>query len=499
MAGARADELAYLSIRELSGLIHAKKLSPLELVEAALERVHALNPAINAFVYLNEDFAVQQAKEAEAVIQRGEDVGPLFGLPTAIKDLTASRPGWQGTLGGIPALRSYVIDSYCNFAERMERAGAIPLGKTNSPTMGFRGICDNYLFGPTRNPFDLARNSGGSSGGSGAAVASGLVPFAEGTDGGGSIRIPAAWCGTFGFKGTSGRVARLARPSAFSQSSLFTFEGCLTRSVEDTAFVMDALCGPDPRDPYSLTDTVDWLGSMAGSVRGLRIAYSPDLGVFPVDPRVREVVDEAVKAFEEGGAVVEEVKLDLHRSAEELGDLWCRLMVPTSIVRIESLKRAGIDLRRDFPDDLPPELTYWMDVVNAQTLMDGVADQAMRTEVYDAISHVFEDHDLLLAPTLICPPIENGGDGNTLGPAEVNGVPLNRLIGWCPTFLFNFTGHPAASVPAGMVEGKWPAGLQIIGDRFQDADVMQASAFFEAARHWKQTYERVQVELTSAS
>jgi amidase/aspartyl-tRNA(Asn)/glutamyl-tRNA(Gln) amidotransferase subunit A len=492
MAGSTSDELAYLSIRELSGLIHSRQVSPVEAVEASFGRIRARNGGLNAFVYLNEEYALSEARAAEARLLRRDDAGPLTGIPTAIKDLTDSRPGWTGTLGGIPALKSYVIDAYCSFAERMERAGAIALGKTNSPTMGFRGICDNYLFGPTRNPFDPARNSGGSSGGSAAAVAAGLVPFAEGTDGGGSIRIPAAWCGVFGFKGTSGRVSRLSRPSAFSLSGLFTFEGCLTRSVEDTALVMEALCGPDDRDPYSLPDRVDWLGSLNGGVDGLRIAYSPDLGVFPVEGRVRETVERAAKAFEGGGAVVEEVSLDLHRSAEELGDLWCRLMVPTSIVRIEKLKAAGIDLRRDYPDDLAPELTYWMDVVAGASIMDAVADSEVRTEVYDAVEGAMAGYDLLLAPTLACLPVENGTDGNTLGPAEINGVPLNRLIGFCPTFFFNFTGHPAASVPAGLVEDKWPVGLQIVGRRFRDADVMRASAWFEAARPWRDTYKLIE-------
>jgi amidase/aspartyl-tRNA(Asn)/glutamyl-tRNA(Gln) amidotransferase subunit A len=492
MASTTHDELAYLSIRELSGLIHSRQLSPVEAVEASLGRIRARNESLNAFVYLNEEYALDAARAAEARLLAGDDAGPLMGVPTAIKDLNDSRPGWKGTLGGIPALKSYVIDAYCSFAERMEKAGAIALGKTNSPTMGFRGICDNYLFGPTRNPFDLTRNSGGSSGGSAAAVADGMVPFGEGTDGGGSIRIPAAWCGVFGFKGTSGRVSRLSRPSAFSLSPLFTFEGCLTRSVEDTAFVMEALCGPDDRDPYSLPDRVDWLGSLQGGVRGLRIAYSPDLGVFPVEPRVRETVERAARAFEEGGAVVEDVKLDLHRSAEELGDLWCRLMIPTSIVRVEKLKSAGIDLRRDYPADLAPEITYWMDIVEGQTIMDAVADGEARTEVYDAVQGAMAGYDLLLAPTLACLPVENGTDGNTLGPAEINGVPVNRLIGFCPTFFFNFTGHPAASVPAGLVEGKWPVGLQIIGRRFADADVMRASAWYGEARPWRETYRQVE-------
>jgi len=498
MAAIDAGELAYLSIRELARLVQSRQVSPVELVEASLARIGSQNAKINAFVYLNPDYALGQAKVAEAALLRGESAGPLAGLPTAIKDLGDSRPGWKGTLGGIPALRDHVIDSYCNFAERMEKAGAIPVGKTNSPTMGFRGTCDNYLYGPTHNPFDLTKNSGGSSGGSAAAVAAGFVPFAEGTDGGGSIRIPAAWCGLFGFKGTSGRVARLSRPSAFGASSLFTFEGCLTRSVEDTAFVMDALCGPDARDPHSLPDTVPWLESMTGSVKGLRVAYSPDLGVFPVDSRVEHAVRNAVKAFEDGGAVVEEVAMQSQHSALELGDLWCRLMVPSSIVRVENLRRAGIDLRKDHPNDLAPEIVYWMDRVNVQTVVEAERDREMRTTVFDAVQQVFEDHDLLLSPTLACLPVDNGTDGNTLGPAEINGEPINRLIGWCLTFPLNFTGHPAASVPVGLVEDRWPVGLQIIGKRYDDAAVMRASAFFESVRPWQQDYRRVQEELAAA-
>ena len=488
MTKSHGDELAYLSIAELAAEIRSRRLSPVELVDATYDRLRARNPGLNAFVYLNEDYARQRARELETALAHGEDIGPLQGLPTAIKDLSDSRPGWKGTLGGIRALKDHVIDSYCTFAQRMERAGAIPLGKTNSPTFGFRGTCDNYLFGPTRNPFDLTKNSGGSSGGSAAAVADGLVPFAEGTDGGGSIRIPAAWTNLYGFKGTSGRVARLQRPQAFSLTGLYTFEGCLTRSVEDTAYVMQALCGPDERDPNSLTETVSWLDALHGSVKGWRIAYSPDLGVFPVDSRVRQLVGEAARAFEDAGAHVEEVSIDLHRSALALGDLWCRLMMPSNLLQVERLKRNGIDLLGEHRADLPPEFIYYAEHGQTQSLVDLADDQAIRTEVFDAIQPVFENHDLLLAPTLICPPVDNATDGNTLGPESVNGEAINRSIGCCPTFLFNFTGHPAASVPAGLIEGKWPVGLQIIGRRFADGDVIAASAAYEAARPWRQNY-----------
>jgi amidase/aspartyl-tRNA(Asn)/glutamyl-tRNA(Gln) amidotransferase subunit A len=459
-----------------------------ELVDATLERIHQRNGSITAFVTFEEEYARAQAKEIERRLLAGEDTEPLMGIPTAIKDLGESRPGWRGTLGGIRALKDHVVEGYCKFSESMETCGAIPVGKTNSPTFGFRGTCDNYLWGPTRNPFDLTKNSGGSSGGSAAAVADGLVPFAEGTDGGGSIRIPAAWTNLYGFKGTMGRLARLSRPSVFSATTLFTFEGALSRGVEDTALVMEAMSGHDPRDPMSLADHVDWQGALNGSVQGWKVAYSPDFGVFPVDARVKALCREAAQAFEAAGAHVEEVKVPLDASVEALGDLWCRLQIPGSIVQIERLRQRGIDLMGEHRADLPPELVYWAEYVLGQNVNDVAADNELRTRVYDAVQSVFETHDLLLTPTLACPPVDNATDGNTMGPGQIDGVPLNRLIGWCLTFFLNFTGHPAASVPAGLIDGRLPTGLQIIGRKFADADVITASAVYEQVRPWKQHY-----------
>lgn len=180
----------------------------------------------------------------------GDEVGPLHGVPTAMKDLFDFKPGWPTTFGGVRAFENFVADFYCAWAERMEAAGAIIMGKTNSPVMGFRGTCDNYMFGPTRNPFDLSRNSGGSSGGSAAAVADGLLPIAEGTDGGGSVRIPASWCGVYGFKQSYGRVPYTGRPNAFGSIFPFIFEGIISRTVEDAALGLNALSGYDPRDPF---------------------------------------------------------------------------------------------------------------------------------------------------------------------------------------------------------------------------------------------------------
>ena len=317
-----------------------------------------------------------------------------------MKDLFDFKPGWPVTFGGVRALKDLVIDAYCTYAERVEKAGAILIGKTNSPILGFRGVTDNYLFGPTANPFDTAYNPGGSSGGSAAAVADGLVPFAEGSDGGGSIRIPAAWTGVYGYKASFGRVPMVMRPDAWAGSDPYIYEGPLTRTVEDAALVMNALAGYDARDPYSLDEDVDFLPATRRSIKGMRIAYSPDLDVFPVDPRIAKVVGEAVEAFKEAGAHVEEVKLGLKRDQRELSDLWCRLIIPLSIVAFERMRKSGFDLLGDHRDDFPPEFLYWVDKYKDKTVLEHIADQEMRTEVYDALQGVFADHDVLVCPTL---------------------------------------------------------------------------------------------------
>ena len=418
----------------------------------------------------------------------GEELGPLHGVPTALKDLFDFRPGWPATLGGVRALGDFKPDWWCAFAERVEKAGAVLVGKTNSPTMGFRGTCDNYLFGPARNPFDVGRNSGGSSGGSAGAVADGLLPFAEGTDGGGSIRIPASWCGVYGYKQSFGRVPQVIRPNAFGHDAPFTFEGPITRTVEDAALVLNAIAGHDPRDPYSIDDPQDFVAATRRSVCGMKIAWSPDLDVFPVEPAVAEVVAEAVRAFRDAGAVVEEVKLGIGRSQRELSDLWCRMIIPMNLRTFAAFKAAGTDLLGEHRRDFPPQYLDWLAKGERLSVSDFYADQEMRSEVYDAVQGVLDRHDLLVSPTLACLAVPNRADGNTVGPSRVNGEEVNELIGWCLTYPINFTGHPAASIPAGLAEGGLPVGMQIVGRRWADADVLAASAAFERVRPWRDSY-----------
>ena len=484
---ASGEEIAWMSAAELGRRIRRRELSAMEVLEATIQRIEERNPSLNAFVYKGFDDARKAAAAADEAVRSGREVGALHGVPVAIKDLFDFKPGWPATFGGIRALANNVVDFHCMFAERMERAGAVVVGKTNSPTMGLRGTCDNYLFGPSRNPFDTSRNTGGSSGGSAAAVADGLVPLAEGTDGGGSIRIPAAWCGVYGYKASFGRVPLTGRPNAFQGITPFIFEGPIARTVEDAAVSLDVLAGPDPRDPLCLLDKPDFAPAVARSIKGWKIAYSPDFDVFPVEQAVASTVLGALPAFEEAGASVEQVRVGITRHQSELSDLWTRLIMPLNVGGIETLKAAGVDLLKDHPGDLPPQYRRWLEVGYGLSVTDVWADQVVRSEVNDAIQSVLDRYELLVTPTLACMPVKNADDGNTVGPDEVDGVEVDPLIGWCLTYFMNFSGHPAASIPAGLHDGL-PVGLQIIGRRGADEDVLAASAAFERVKPWQDTY-----------
>ncbi len=484
-----ADELAYATATDVAGRIRRRELSPVEAVEAAIERIEARNPSLNAVVFKGYDDARARAKQAEAALMQGGELGLLHGVPTLMKDLFDFKPGFTSTFGGIRAFKDLVIDAYCGWAWRVEQAGGIIVGKTNSPVMGFRGIADNPLFGPTSTPFDLARNSGGSSGGSAAAVADGMVTFAEGTDGGGSIRIPASFCGVYGYKPAFGRVPFLVRPNGFGSTDPFLYEGPITRTVEDAALVTTAISGHDPRDPFTVDEQPDFTADVRRSIRGMRIAYSPDLGVYPVDPRVAAVVADAVQAFREAGAIVEEVELEIPYDQKQLSDLWCRMIMAINVAGLASFQAMGVDLMNDHEGDLPPLYKMWAERCWNDTTRDRIRDMEMRTGVLDAVNRVFETHDLLVSPTLACLPPLNATNGDTIGPTEINGVEVDPLIGWCMTYFFNYMANPAASIPAGFADGL-PVGMQIVGRRWADGDVFAASAAFERLRPWAASYER---------
>jgi len=481
-------EVAYRSATDLAADMKARRLSPVEVMTETIRLVEEREPSLNAIVYRGFDEAMESARSAEAAIAGGEDGGPLRGVPVVMKDLFDFKPGWPATFGGIRAMADFSIDGYCVWAERMEAAGAIIIGKGNSPSLGFRGACDNYLFGATSNPFDTTKNTGGSSGGPAAVVADGLVPIAEGTDGGGSIRIPAAWCGLVGYQPSAGRVPAVVRPNAFSVVNPFIYEGPITRTVGDAALAMSALAGPHPGDPFCALDRPDFMGSIDLGIAGRKIAFSPDLGVYPVHPEVATAVEEALAAFEEAGAEVVEVDIDLSLDQRDLADLWCRLIMPLSLDAFSNLAAGGLDILGEHRDDLPPEFLRWADHVAGMTAMEYFDDNSTRSVVFDALQAVMGEHDLLVSPTLACMPVDNLTNGETRGPTEIEGVEVDPLIGWCMTYFTNFTGYPAVSVPAGL-SGGLPVGLQIIGRRAADVEVLAAAAAFERARPWDHIYE----------
>ena len=484
-----AEEIDRLSASETAALVSDGSLSPVEVTRAAIARIERRNPSLNAVIYTDFEAALGQARSLEQAIRRGEPAGPLAGVPMLVKDTSHHRAGWPSTLGGIPALKDNRAKSSSATVERLERSGAILLGKSNAPLLGFRGTTDNPLFGPTRNPFDTARNSGGSSGGSAAAVADGIVPAASATDGGGSIRIPASWCGLVGFQASFGSVPMVLRPDAFSAIAPFLYNGVVTRTVGDTALCLAALQGHDPRDPLFGGRSIDLLGALEQPIEGLRIGVTADFGIFPVESGVRDKVLASAARFAQAGARVEPLEIDLPADQRSLSDLWCRMVSSNSVAAFRELEAAGIDLMSDHRGELPEPLVHWAEIAARMTLPELQQDQILRSAVLDRFLEAFERHDLIVAPTTACTAVSNAETiGETLGPSAIEGSEVDPLIGWCLTYLTNLTGHPSVSLPAGLLDGL-PVGLMIIGPRNSDDVVMAVAAAFERLRPWSEIYE----------
>lgn len=463
-----ADErLAWMPATELAALIRKKKVSPVEVVDAVLARIGRVNPKLNAFVTLTDEQARREAKAAERALGRkGAKLGPLHGVPFSVKDLVVTK-GVRTTFG-TPLYRDNVPAEDAPMVERMKRAGAILLGKTNTPTFGWIGATHNLLFGITRNPWNLERTPGGSSGGASAAAAAGLGPLHVGTDGGGSIRIPASCTGIFGLKPSFGRIPTYPASGAWSLSHI----GPMTRTVADAALALQVCAGPDERDQSSLPGApVDYVKALRGSLKGLRVAYSDDLGFAEaVDPGVRAVCAKAARAFGELGCRVEAVRPRWPSPRECWEDIFCGGIATRMAPYLD--RRAEIDpgLYRIIETTLrnPPTkyVQAWFD----------------RLAWWQHPRAFFERYDLLVTPTIACPPFKVGLDN----PAEIAGTPVSPY-GWIPfTFPFNMTGQPAASVPCGFSQDGLPIGLQIVGRRFDDAGVLRAAAGFERVRPWAQ-------------
>ncbi|HLW61702.1 MAG TPA: amidase [bacterium] len=460
--------LCYTPATELAGAIKNKKLSPVEVVDAVLARIDRLNPALNAFCTVTADAARTAAKDAEAAVMRGDRLGILHGVPVSIKDLIMTK-GVRTTWGS-KMFEHYVPEEDAPVVERLRQAGAIGLGKTNTPEFGFKGVTDNPVFGPSRNPWSLGHTPGGSSGGGAAAVAAGLGPLSVGTDGGGSIRIPCSCCGIFGLKPTLGLVA--AAPTYGGLETL-SHTGPMTRTVRDAALMLNAITGPDPRDLSSLpADGTDYLAELDRGVSGLRLAWTPDWGYAPVDPEVRRIAEAGVKHFADAGCRVDAATPGFP-SPEGAFDV----LFSASIAA-----RLG-DKLTEWGDRFDPGLVTMINRGMRWTAVDFINAANCRRTLGESFRRCFARYDLVLTPTLAAPPLPVGVNLYE----EIGGRKV-ALTGWFAfTYPINMTGFPAATVPCGRTSEGLPVGLQIIGPRLADALVLRAAAAFEAAAPWAVT------------
>jgi len=407
-----------------------------------------------------------EAKEAEAAVMSGEELGPLHGVPFAVKDITVTK-GVRTTMGS-RLMENFIPDEDAVHVARLKKAGAIMLGKTNTPEFGAFAMTDNTVFGATRNPWNLERTPGGSSGGSTAAVAAGLGPLATGNDGGGSIRIPASCCGVFGIKPQYGRVPNYP---FFRMYESRVHEGAITRTVRDAALMLDIIAGPHWGDRHSLPKpAVKFIDSLIGGVKGLKVAWSPNLGYAKVSQQVLAICEKAAQKFSEMGAEVAEANPD----CGSVEDVHAKIAGAEVIALLSSLGPLT-----EIKDKLYPALAERVTSMQNLTLLDYFEATFERQELSAKIGKFFQKYDLLLTPTIGVPAWPIGLSSVT----EVDGKPVS-WYGWNLNILFNQTGQPAASIPAGQTEDGLPVGLQIVGPQHDEAVVFRAAAAFEEASPW---------------
>lgn len=488
-----SERICFTPTTVLAQRIRDGDLSPVEVVETFLARIEERDDDLNAFLTLMPDHAREAAKEAERAVERGDDLGPLHGIPFAIKDRQKLED--VRFTDGFLAFEDQIAEETDPEVQAFLDAGAIPIGKTNTPEGGYMGKTDNLIVGPTSTPFDLdedgdlERNSGGSSGGSATAVADGLLPFATGTDGAGSIRIPASFTGTYGL------FPRIDDPGEFGTGDTYFQPSVSTRTVADTALTMSVMQEDDE-------NATEYRAALEDDVDGLSIAYDPNLGIYPLDDRVRAVVDEGVETITEEGATVEPVEVDLGQSYDEFMEaVW--IVWTTSYAELAETfaEEEGVDALGEERDLFPDALVEIIET--GQTYLDDdgeLLDEPLTTTIearsraYAGIQAVLGEYDLLATSTLSVPPVPN----DELGPAEIDdgvewtqdldGNAINPIIGWLITTVCNMTGHPAASVPAGLTDQGAPVGMQLVGPSHDDRTIVAASAAYERVNSWHDAY-----------
>ena len=458
-----SDDLAYLPVRDVIAAYRRKTTSPVEVVKAVLDRIERYNGIVNAYCHLDAETVLRHARESEARWAKGEPKGALDGVPVGIKDniLVAGMPARFGSRLTANAPATTDAPSVA----RLRENGALILGKTAMPEFGWKPVGDSPLTGITRNPWDTRKTPGGSSSGGAAAVVLGMGSIQIGTDGGGSIRIPAAFTGCYGIKPTRARVP------AWPPSPLGTLGhvGSLTQNVADAALVMSVIAASDSRDVYSwIAPGDDFQSGLEAGVRDLRIAYSPRLGYAKrVDPEVESAVAKAAQSFGELGATIEQADPELGGDPASIwSTLWWACAATT-------LQPFGERVRTEADPELVKRARQGLET----SAVDAIEMQMKRAEVSAAFARFFERYDLLVTPALPLPAFEAG---HFVPPSGDWG---REWIDWAPfSYPFNLTQQPAASIPCGLTQAGLPIGLQIVGAVGRDALVLRASRAFETAR-----------------
>jgi amidase len=462
-AEAPAESICFLSTVEMARLIRTRKLSAREALAAHLKQIERVNPKVNAIVTLVPEMAMDAAARADEMQAHKARLGLLHGLPVAHKDLRETR-GIRTTFGS-PLYKDYIPTDDDIVVERLRRAGAITVGKTNTPEFGAGSQTFNTVFGATHNPYDLTRTCGGSSGGAAVALACGLMPVADGSDTGGSLRNPAAFCNVVGFRPSIGRVPN--PKAAFAWSTLST-SGCLGRSVADLAFVLSTLAGPDPRAPLSVNEPGDlFVRPLDRDFKGVRVAWFKDLGGVPFDARVRTVVDTHRTTFESLGCIVEQAEPDFAPAEIAFRTLRAWDAANTYGARLREHPEA-------FKDTLKGEIEEGLRL----TGVDVASAETAHGELWRRFQAFLEKYEYFVLPTTQLPPF----DVNTPYPTEIGGVKFENYIDWMKScWYISATGNPAASAPGGFTPEGLPVGLQIVGRDKADFSVLQMAHAFEQA------------------
>ncbi|HEX2566285.1 MAG TPA: amidase, partial [Burkholderiales bacterium] len=463
-SGLAISEICFTPARKLAQLLRTRKLSATEVVRAFIAQIERVNPQVNAVVTFLPEAALKAAKAAD----RKKPAGPLAGLPIAYKDMIPTK-GIRTTFGS-PIYADNVPGADALLVERLRAAGAITIGKTNTPEFGAGSQTFNAVFGATRNPYDLSKTCGGSSGGAAVAVACGMLPFADGSDFAASLRNPGNYCNVVGFRPSPGRVP--AWPAANPWSAMSEL-GPMARTVSDAAFLLSAMAGPDPRSPVAMSEPGSvFARDLRRDFRKVRIAWSRDLGGLPMDPRVPAALEKMLPAFERLGCIVEEAQPDFTGATQAFETLRAFIFVN----RHGPLLKAHRDMLKD---DIVANIEQGLRL----KAEDIAAAEGMRVQLFHRMRTFLEKHEFFLCPVNQLPPYPV----DTEWPKEIAGVKMGNYLDWMKScYYITITGHPAISVPAAFTAEGLPVGLQIVGRYRADFSVLQlAHAFEQETQAWK--------------